>query len=51
MKDFNKVKAMINGQEVRDTYTFNTLERRSKIRGIVLIKIFLIKIKNLKILN
>ncbi len=39
-------------KEVRDTYTFTTLESmQSKFEGIVLYKIFLIKIKNLKILN
>ena len=43
------VKVMINGQEVRDTYTFNTLGKiEVKLEGIVLYKDFFNKNKELK---
>ncbi len=43
------VKVMINGQEVRDTYTFNTLGKTElKLEGIVLYKDFFNKNKELK---
>ena len=43
------VKVMINGQEVRDTYTFNKLGKTEvKLEGIVLYKDFLNKNKELK---
>lgn len=52
VKDFKfpkGVKVMINGQEIRDTYTFNTLGKAEvKLEGIVLYKDFFNKNKELK---
>ena len=52
VKDFKfpkSVKVMINGQEVRDTYTFNKLGKAEvKLEGIVLYKDFFNKNKELK---
>ena len=52
VKDFKfpkGVKVMINGQEIRDTYTFNTLGKTEvKLEGIVLYKDFFNKNKELK---